>query len=252
MAVIPFADPQSTEPATVLPVNARDAGYRVQGTDLLADLTLSLQHGPRTVLIGPNGAGKSLTLRLLHGLLAPTTGIIRWAGSAPTRRLRMRQAMVFQNPVLLRRSVRANVDFVLRIHGLPRRQRQTRIDEVLEQATLGPVARRSARVLSGGEQQRLAIARAWALNPEILFLDEPTASLDPAAALAVERMIDGIHQRGTKIVMTTHDMGQARRLGDEILFLHGGRLLERAASATFFDQPRCKEAQAFLRGGLVV
>ncbi|MFA9461254.1 ATP-binding cassette domain-containing protein [Thiohalorhabdus sp. Cl-TMA] len=252
MNVIPFPGQSPAGPSTILPLQVRELCFQVGGTLLLDHLNLELRHGPRTLLIGPNGSGKSLTLRLLHGLIRPSSGTIRWDGLPPDRHLRTRQAMVFQRPVLLRRTVRANIDYVLRIHGMGRAQRRERIDEVLAQAGLEALGNRSARVLSGGEQQRLAIARAWALRPEVLFLDEPTSNLDPGAALAVEGMIDTIHQRGTKILMTTHDMGQARRLGDEILFLHRGRLLDQADADTFFGAPESQEARAFLQGGLVV
>jgi tungstate transport system ATP-binding protein len=161
--------------------------------------------------------------------------------------------MVFQKPVLLRRSVAANVHYALRIHGeMSRPERQKRVEEVLEQAGLSALARRQARVLSGGEQQRLALARAWATAPEVLFLDEPTANLDPHGTLAVERMISKIKSRGVKIVLTTHDLGQARRLADEVLFMHRGRLMEQTPAARFFQEPDSEQGQAFVAGKLVL
>jgi tungstate transport system ATP-binding protein len=203
--------------------------------------------------MGPNGAGKSLLLRLLHGLLRPSAGQVRWNGRPPDRAVRRRQAMVFQKPVLLRRSAAANVAYALRVHGgLSGTERRQRVAQVLDQAGLGALAKRSARVLSGGEQQRLALARAWATRPEVLLLDEPTANLDPAGAHAVERLIAEIRARGTKIVLTTHDLGQARRLGDEVLFLHRGRLVEQTPAATFFERPQSEQARAFLAGELVL
>jgi tungstate transport system ATP-binding protein len=159
--------------------------------------------------------------------------------------------MVFQRPVLLRRSTAANISYVLRLQGVPRRQRRATVEEVLELAGLLPLAARPARVLSGGEQQRLALARAWALKPQVLFLDEPTASLDPAATRAVEALLDQMYQTGTKIMLTTHDLGQARRLADEVLFLHQGRLVEFAPAPAFFTNPQSKETAAFLAGELV-
>jgi tungstate transport system ATP-binding protein len=141
--------------------------------------------------------------------------------------------------------------YVLRLQGLPRRQRRAIMTELLEQAGLLSLATRPARVLSGGEQQRLALARAWALQPQVLFLDEPTASLDPAATRAVEALLEHIHDAGTKIIMTTHDLGQARRLADEVLFLHHGRLVEYAPAPAFFSNPQTKEAAAFLEGTLL-
>jgi tungstate transport system ATP-binding protein len=159
--------------------------------------------------------------------------------------------MVFQRPVLLRRSTAANITYVLRLQGIRRRQRRAMMMEALELAGLLPLTAQPARLLSGGEQQRLALARAWALKPQVLFLDEPTASLDPAATRAVETLLDHIHRTGTKIIMTTHDLGQARRLADEVLFLHHGQLVEYALAPAFFSNPQSKEAAAFLEGKLL-
>ena len=159
--------------------------------------------------------------------------------------------MVFQRPVLLRRSVAANAHFGLRLRGVPRRERRTLVAEALRQGGLADVANRAARVLSGGEQQRLALVRAWTLKPQVLFLDEPTAHLDPAATRAVETLLARFHAAGTKLIMTTHDLGQARRLADEVLFLHRGRLLEHSPTASFFTQPQSAEAAAFLDGNLL-
>ena len=224
----------------------------IAGKRLVNDVSASIEAGPPTVIMGPNGAGKSLLLRLLHGLLRPSAGSIMWQGE-DGERARAAQAMVFQRPVMLRRSVAANVDYALRARGVgPRARRRQRVETALAEAGLSAMAARSARVLSGGEQQRLALARAWALEPRVLFLDEPTANLDPAAELACERMIGAIAAGGTKIVMTTHDIGQARRLAGEVLFLHGGRLTEQTPAASFFDSPRSAAAAAFLKGEIYV
>jgi tungstate transport system ATP-binding protein len=245
--------PSSISP--ILPLRLDALGYEVAGRRLVDGVTLELTAGPRTVLLGPNGAGKSLLLRLCHGLLAPTSGRLAWLGAGAAAlspaALRRRQAMVFQRPVLLRRSVAANVDYALGLRGTPRRRRAARVAEALERVGLAGLAGRPARVLSGGEQQRLALARAWALQPEVLFLDEPTASLDPGATRAVEEIIDAFHRAGTKIVMTTHDLGQARRLADEVVFLHRGRLAEHAPAAAFFAGPASPEAAAFVAGELL-
>ncbi|MBT6406616.1 MAG: ATP-binding cassette domain-containing protein, partial [Rhodospirillaceae bacterium] len=161
------------------------------------------------------------------------------------------QAMVFQRPVMLRRSVSANVEYALGLRGVSKNARQAQIDEVLSRTGLQRFARTPARVLSFGEQQKLALARAWALNPQVLFLDEPTASLDPAGTRAVEQIIAAIQSGGTKIIMTTHDLGQARRLGDEILFLHQGKLIEKTEAQSFFERPASNLGQAFLNGDLL-
>ena len=213
-------------------------------------MTLTLERGSRTILLGPNGAGKSLTLRLCHGLIAPSRGSITWHGGK-NNAVRLAQAMVFQRPVMLRRSVYANIDYALSLRKLPRGERKDLVDEALLRAGLKDYARRPARVLSAGEQQRLALARAWALRPQVLFLDEPTANLDPASTRAVEEMITGIDSTGTKIIMTTHDLGQARRLAEEILFLHAGKLLEQVSAKSFFQNPASIEANAYLNGELL-
>jgi tungstate transport system ATP-binding protein len=236
----------------IRPATVQGLTFEAGGQRLLDDIDLVLERLGTTVIMGPNGAGKSLLLRLLHGLLTPSGGEVRWNGRAPDRAVRRRQAMVFQKPVLLRRSVLGNVTYALKVHGLPRPQRRPRAEEALADAGLDALARRPARVLSGGEQQRLALARAWATRPEVLFLDEPTANLDPAGAHAVERMVAAIKARGTKIVLTTHDLGQARRLADEVVFLHRGRLVERSPAQRFFDQPESEQARAFLSGELVL
>jgi tungstate transport system ATP-binding protein len=236
--------------ATILPLVVYEICYEIGGKRLLDHISFRTAAGPRTVVLGPNGAGKSLLLRLCHGLLQPSVGTITWAGETPAT-VRHCQAMVFQRPVLLRRSTAANITYVLRLQGIPRRQRRSMMMEALELAGLLPLTAQPARVLSGGEQQRLALARAWALKPQVLFLDEPTASLDPAATRAVETLLDHIHRTGTKIIMTTHDLGQARRLADEVLFLHHGRLVEYAPASAFFSNPQSKEAAAFLEGKLL-
>jgi tungstate transport system ATP-binding protein len=234
--------------ASILPLRIEGLTYEAGGRRLLGPLSFELAPGPRSIVLGPNGAGKSLLLRLCHGLLQPTAGAVAW--QLPAAAARRRQAMVFQRPVLLRRSVAENVDYALRLRGLPERDRAPRVAAALAATGLEPLARQPARALSGGEQQRLALARAWAVEPEVLFLDEPTASLDPTSARAVEGIVAAIHRAGAKVVMTTHDLALAHRLADEILFLHRGRLLERQPAAAFFAFPATDEATAFLAGTL--
>ncbi|MBB3139827.1 energy-coupling factor ABC transporter ATP-binding protein [Halomonas organivorans] len=219
--------------------------FEHRGQPLLAEVSLRLEGCRRTLVLGPNGAGKSLLMRLAHGLLTPSRGQVRWDGP-PTR-----QAMVFQRPVLLKRSARDNLLHALAVKGTPWRLRRLLADGALAHFGLADLARRPARVLSGGEQQRLALARAWLLAPDMLFLDEPTAALDPAAIRAVEAAVDDFHRAGTRILMSTHDLHQARRLADEVIFLCGGRLLERTPAERFFSAPATPEAAAFLRGELI-
>lgn len=233
----------------MLPLVLDGLTYAIGAHTIIDGITTAIEAGPRTVILGPNGAGKSVLMRLCHGLLQPTAGCVRWQGSG-SRNGRHAQAMVFQRPVMLRRSALDNIAYGLALAGVGRQERRLRALDVLEAVGLAHVATKPARVLSGGEQQRLALARAWALGPEVLFLDEPTANLDPGAARDVETLIAQIHAGGTKIIMTTHNLGQAQRLGDEILFIHGGRLVERAPVAAFFRQPTSPEAAAFIKGEL--
>jgi tungstate transport system ATP-binding protein len=239
--------PPRTTP--LLPLELVDIGYETGGKRLVHDVTLSIAAGSRTVILGPNGAGKSLLLRLCHGLLRPTSGTLRFSGpeSVVGRR---RHAMVFQRPMTLRRSVVANVSYGLALAGVPRPQRREAAMESLERVGLAALADRPARVLSGGEQQRLALARAWALQPELLFLDEPTANLDPSATQAIESAIQAIHAAGTKIVLVTHNLGQAHRLGDEVIFMASGRVIEQAPMGRFLQSPASPEAAQFIRGEL--
>jgi tungstate transport system ATP-binding protein len=224
----------------ILPLRLEAVAFR----DIIEPLTLEIEAGPSTIILGANGAGKSVLMRLMHGLLTPTDGSLSWTGDDPRRH----QAMVFQRPVMLRRSALANVVYALELAGA--RDGHRAAMEALKEVGLAHLAHRPARVLSGGEQQRLALARAWALHPEVLFLDEPTASLDPGATREIEAIIRAFDAAGTKIVMATHNLAQARRLGDEVLFLHQGRLVERAPVDRFFRQPASAEAGAFIKGEL--
>jgi tungstate transport system ATP-binding protein len=243
---------QHPRPSSILPLEARGLVLESAGARLIDGVDLVIEPGLKTVVVGPNGAGKSLLLRLLHGLIEPTAGRVLWRGRPTDRDIRLRQAMVFQKPVLLRRSVTANVDYALRARGVAGADRAERLRQVLTLARLTRLAARPARVLSGGEQQRLALARALAVEPEILFLDEPTASLDPASTLAVEELVGRAHADGTKIVLVTHDLGQARRLAEEVVFLHHGRVAEHTPAGAFFARPRSASARAFLAGEIVV
>ncbi|HSB48871.1 MAG TPA: ATP-binding cassette domain-containing protein [Burkholderiales bacterium] len=228
----------------MLPLVLDQVSFVVNGRTLIDRVTAEVGAGPRTIILGPNGAGKSVLMRLCHGLLGPTSGRIVWRGESAGRQ---RQAMVFQRPVMLRRSALANVVYGMKLAGIAPRERELRAQDVLEAVGLSHLAERPARILSGGEQQRVALARAWALNPEVLFLDEPTANLDPGAVRDIERIIAQVHASGTKIIMSTHNLGQARRLGDEILFLYQGRLAERGLVDRFFREPASPEAASFIR-----
>jgi len=232
---------------TIFPLTLSGVAFAPNQVPVLADIDLRIDAGAHTVILGANGSGKSALMRLMHGLLKPTAGRILWNGSESRPRA---QCLVFQRPVMLRRSALANVAYGLQVAGVPSARRNAQARAALERVGLTHLADRPARVLSGGEQQRVALARAWALEPHILFLDEPTASLDPAAARSVEQVIVDIHRAGASIVMTTHNLGQARRLADEIIFLHAGRITERTPAGDFFRRPQSSEARSFLQGEL--
>jgi tungstate transport system ATP-binding protein len=231
----------------IFPLEARDVSITLGGHAALTGVTFGIESGQRAMVLGANGAGKSVLLRVLHGLLVPSAGEIVWGRGAARPR---EQAMVFQRPVMLRRSALANIEYALAVNGIEGAARTAAAREAIERVGLAHLASRPARVLSGGERQRIALARAWALKPRALFLDEPTASLDPAAAQEVERVIGEIHAAGTTIVLTTHNLGFARRVADEILFLHQGRLTEQTPAAQFFTRPQSPEAGAFLKAEL--
>ncbi len=234
--------------ASDLPICFEEVGFAVAGMPILSDLSLIFAAGPLTVLLGPNGAGKTTLLKLAMGLVQPTQGRVTFAGRAGSSG--RRRAFVFQKPVMLRRSVAGNVTYALRMAG--QTPTTARLKHLLEQVGLAGFEERPARRLSGGEQQRLALARALARDPEILFLDEPTASLDPHATKAVEDIIARVDAAGVTVVMTTHDLGQARRLAETIMFLAKGRLCEQAPAQQFFDGPSTSEARRFLAGDLVI
>jgi len=241
---------QLVRPAPLL--EARGLTYERNGAQLINNVDLSLDEAKRTLILGANGSGKSLLLRLLHGLIAPHAGEILWRGGPLTKRARSEQAMVFQKPVMLRRSVRANLKFALAARGIGGAERQRRCDEALALARLEDMAQRPARVLSGGEQQRLAIARAVVLNPKLLFLDEPTASLDPASSALIEELILAAGDRGVGVVMISHDRGQAARLAEDIVFMHGGEIVERGTASRVLGAPASGAAEAWLSGDLFV
>jgi tungstate transport system ATP-binding protein len=240
---------QPSPQSSLLPLEVTSLCYRIEQKLLLDNLDVSIASKGITAVLGPNGAGKSLFLRLIHGLLTPTSGHILWNGRDLDLATRQRQALVFQKPVLMRRSVAANIDFVLKSRGRQGRQQRA---QILQRAGLARQSNQPARLLSGGEQQRLALARALATEPEILLLDEPCASIDASASLQIEQLLQQSRDQGVKILLVTHDSGQARRLADDILFLHNGRLLEYSPAARFFAGPSSEPARHYLEGRLVL
>jgi tungstate transport system ATP-binding protein len=237
-------------PTSDLPLVLDDVSLQAGATAILNRLSLTITPGAPTLIVGSNGAGKTTLLRLCMGLAAPSSGRVTWGGR--TDRAPLRRAILFQRPVMLRRTTAANVAYALAQAGTLRKQRVQRVTALLERVGLSDLAQRPARRLSGGEQQRLALARALARDPEILLLDEPTANLDPAATRSVEEIVLMAAQSGIKIVMASHDLGQVRRLAGDIVFLVRGALCEQGKAADFLDHPTTPEAAAFLRGDLVI
>jgi tungstate transport system ATP-binding protein len=237
-------------PSSDVPVELEDVSVLAGPVALLDGITMRIAAGAPTVLIGPNGAGKTTLLRIVIGLMPPSRGRVTWAGrehAPPDRR-----AIVFQRPAMLRRSAAANIRYALAAAAAPRATRSERIADLLALVGLSGLERRPARRLSGGEQQRLALARALAREPDLLLLDEPTASLDPAATKAIEDIVRAVAARGVKVVMSTHDLGQARRMGGDVALLHRGRLVEHKPAADFFAAPATEEAKRFIAGELLV
>ncbi|MDO9599262.1 MAG: phosphate ABC transporter ATP-binding protein [Azoarcus sp.] len=231
----------------MFPIQIRDLRFSPNGRAVLDGIDLELGSEGITLVLGPNGAGKSMLLRVLCGLVAPTGGTIAWGeGARPERGV----MMVFQHPMLLRTSVLDNVALGLKPLGVPAAERQRRARAVLERIGLAHRASENAPRLSGGERQRLALARAWLTRPRLLLLDEPTASLDPSAAAEVERIIREIRTDGTRILMVTHNLGQATRLGDDIVFLADGKVCEHTPTQRFFTRPQSTQARLFIQGEL--
>ena len=236
---------------SLMPLRVSDLSLVRNGRALLDRISFTLIDNGVHVILGPNGAGKSLLLRLLHGLITPDQGRIDWGGRSPEQ-AQPDLGMVLQHPVMLRRSVLANMSFALARKGVRRSERKPLAMAALARAELAELAHQPAPRLSGGEAQRLAIVRAWAQRPKVLFFDEPCANLDPRSTHKVEALIREIHADGTQVILTTHDLAQARRLAGEVLFLAGGQVQEHTPASEFFRAPRSPEAAAYLEGQLLV
>jgi tungstate transport system ATP-binding protein len=242
--------PRDTAMTGQLPIVLADVNVSMGGTAILRSVSLRIDVGGPTVLIGPNGSGKTTLLRAAMGLIRPSAGAITWGGRGDVPPVR--RALVFQRPVMLRRSVADNVAFALATAGVPRRERSRRVGGLLTLVGLDGLGDRPAPRLSGGERQRLALARALARDPVVLFLDEPTASLDPAATLAIEELINTVSARGVKVVMTTHDLGEAARLAGDVVLLHRGAVIESGPARAILHSPETEEAKRFIAGQLLV
>ena len=229
------------------------AGVQLKGVVLhygavpaLRAIDLRIATGERVALIGANGSGKSTLLRVLHGLLKPTAGSVLRDGA-------MRQAMVFQRPFALRMSVLATVALALWLRGMRWRTAKEQALEALGRVGLGGIALRNARTLSGGQLQRLALARAWALQPNVLLLDEPTSALDPHAKREVEALMADFAAGGMTLVFASHNLGQVKRLATRVVYMEQGRVLADLPVRAFFDGPLAqtsREAAMFVKGEL--
>ena len=233
----------------ILPLALTDAVVKKRGKVLVGPVNWTVQGAGMTIIMGPNGSGKTSLLRLMHGLERPRAGNVTWGCS--TALARKRQAFVFQSPVMLRRSSLDNILYALKLQKFPKTEARQTAAEWLGKVGLKDASDLNASFLSGGEKQKLALARALACQPEILFLDEPTANLDGSATREIEAILKNALGSGIRIVMTTHDVGQAKRLADEVMFLYRGTPHEFGPAQTFFSRPETREAQAFLNGDIV-
>ncbi|WP_058248730.1 ATP-binding cassette domain-containing protein [Tropicibacter naphthalenivorans] len=233
----------------LFPLIVTGAETRRRGKTLVGPVDLQLEGQGITVVIGPNGAGKTTLLRMLHGAARLHAGSIRWA--CPTEEARHVQAFVFQRPVMLRRTVEENLIYPLRIRGVAKADARAQARDWAERVGLDQMLDRPAPALSGGEQQKLALARALIAKPELIFLDEPCASLDGRATREIEEILHTAAASGTRLILSTHDMGQARRLASDVLFLFKGRVHEAAPAESFFDTPQTPQARGFLRGDIL-
>jgi len=233
----------------ILPLTLTDALVRRRGKTLVGPINHEITPTGFTIVVGPNGSGKTSLLRLMHGLERLSAGSSEWG--QPDTEACKRQAYVFQRPIMMRRSVRDNLTFPLTTHGTKKSDARVVADEWLDRINLSDARDRQATLLSGGEKQKLALARALIRQPDVLFLDEPCANLDGRATREIEEILNHAHDTGIRIIMATHDMGQARRLATEVLFIFKGLIHEAASAGEFFDAPQTAEANAFLNGDIV-
>lgn len=233
--------------SSTLPIVLQDLAFRPDGRSVIDGLSASIVSQGITAIVGPNGAGKSVTLRLLDKLIEPDAGSIRFGDRSPAE---VRRALVFQRPGLIRASVADNVALALKPEMMSRTEKSARVAAALGHVGLQDRAHDAARRLSGGEQQRLALARAWVIEPEVLLLDEPTASLDPSATDAIESLIAGIAQTATKVILVSHNLGQVARLAEDVLVLAGGRAVEHGPTRAVLTTPRTPAAQTYINAEL--
>ena len=233
-----------------LPLLMQDVTYKTQGAVLINNINLQITSSGSTIILGHNGSGKSLLLKLLHGVIQPSSGLVSWNNLTPITNQYWR-TFLLQRPTFFNRSVLFNIEFVLRIADIPSNERKERYEQALEICGLTDLRNRSAHSLSGGELQKLSLARAWVLRPSVVLLDEPTVALDPPSVIGFEDIIQQFKQSHTKVIMTTHDLAQAKRLADEIVFIDRGEILEQSNAEKFFSGPTSSQAQNFISGKLL-
>jgi tungstate transport system ATP-binding protein len=242
---IPYREP------SIFPLDVDGLVFERNGARIIDGIALRIEPAGCTAIMGYNGAGKSVLIRLLHGLLTPSAGTLRWTGNVGPDEVARRQSMVFQAPVLLRRSVEANVRYALSKRGFNRKEQARRLEAILEQTNLLKLRRRPASVLSAGERQRVALCRALAVEPEVIFLDEPTAALDPAATMAIENILQRAIRDGRKLIMVSQSVGQVQRMASDVIFVHRGRITEHTPIDEFSINPRSDAARAFINGEII-
>ena len=235
---------------TLMPIKVKKLNFEKGQRKLLTDISCEIKAKGITIILGPNGAGKTLFLKFLHGLISNSSSEVTFANKTLNTSIRKQQSMVFQSPILLRRSVFKNISFAL--------QQRTKIInkekilKVLKRVDLLNLVNENAILLSGGEKQRLSLARAIVTLPKVLFLDEATSNLDPYSIQIIEKIIKEVNKQGTKVIAVTHDLLQAKRLANDIIFINKGKVLEFTAAKIFFSNPKSKEGKLFMTGKLVV
>jgi len=231
------------------PIRFKDLSVILGQKIILDKINCKIKSNSITAVLGPNGAGKSIFLQTINGLISIQSGRLTFNSMEKNQEIRKQQALVFQNPVLLRRTVMANMQFVLNLRN---RESNQLLKNILDKVGLEGYEKKSARLLSGGEKQRLSMARALIVNPNLLLLDEPTANLDPYSLNLIEDLVLEENSIGKTVIFTTHDMSQAKRLATDVIFLNKGKVLEQTVSKTFFKSPKTLEAQKYINGEILI
>ncbi len=238
-----------TKKNSLLPIQINNLAFKTPTRNLISKINLRINSKTISVIMGPNGSGKSIFLRIIHGLITPSTGSFSFNGETINKAIKKRQSMVFQKPTLLRRTVWSNLIFV---DSLDKKVEPAKCKSILKKVGLEHLINHPAQLLSGGEQQRLALARALITKPDLLLLDEPTANLDPTSISVIENIVKNASDSNVKVIFVTHDIRQARRLGSDIIFFHNGQVTEHTDTKIFFDKPFSREAKAFLDGEIMI